>query len=169
MRFFRGRGILVMMLVLASSLLTSACGFKLRGDVEIPAQLNPMFIKARGASPVRNAMVERLRGTQVELAANPQDARVIIRINNESRSTRVVALDSSGKALARELHYHVTFDVVAPDGKRLVQPQTLDLVRSYNDADVAVLGKQSEANLIYEDMIRESANRILGQLRMLLL
>ena len=162
-------GFFVMILALSGILLTSACGFKLRGDVEIPAELNPMFIQASGASPVRTSMVEQLRGSQVQLATTPKDARVIIRIERETRGTRVAALDRNGKALGFELHYRVAFDVVGPDRKELLPRQTLDLVRSYDNPDVEVLGKQLEADLIYEDMVREAAGRVLGRLRMVLL
>lgn len=163
------RGYFVMILVLSGVLLASACGFKLRGDVEIPAELNPMYIQAPGSSPVRGAMVEQLRGSQVQLATTPKDARVIIRIERETRGTRVAALDRDGKALSYELHYQVTFDAVDPGGKKLLPLQELDLVRSYDNANVEVLGKQLEADLIYEDLVRESAGRVLGRLRAMLL
>ena len=167
--FFRAQGILVVVLMLAGILLTSACGFKLRGDVEIPDTLNPMFVQAKGGSAVRGAILERLQGSQVRLATEPQDARVIIRISSESRSTRVAALDRNGKALAYELHLHVTFDAVAHDGKQLAPRQSLDLLRTYDNADVLVLGKELEASLIYKDLVRDAANRILGRMRVLLL
>lgn len=154
---------------LATVLLTSSCGFKLRGQVEIPPEINPMFIQSPGESPVGSAIVERLQGSQVRLAARPQDARVIVRIASESRGSRVAAVDRDGKALAYELHYQVSFDAVAPDGKELVPLQTLDVVRSQDNPDVEVLGKQLEADLIYEDLIRDAANRILNRLRAVLL
>jgi len=162
-------GYFVMILALSGVLLTSACGFKLRGDVEIPAELNPMFIQAPGASRVRTAIVDQLGGSQVQLATTPKDARVIIRIKRETRGTRVAALDRDGKALAYELHYQVAFDVVGPGGKELLPVQELDLVRSYDNPNVEVLGKQLEADLIYEDLVREAAGRVLGRLRMVLL
>jgi LPS-assembly lipoprotein len=160
---------LTLAVLLIGALLTSACGFKLRGQVEIPPELNPLFLQAPAGSAVRAAIVEQLQGSQVQLAEKPQDARVVVRITNESRSSRVAAVDRDGKALANELHFRVAFDAVGPDGKQLVSPQTLDVVRSYDNPDVEVLGKQLEADLIYEDMIRDAANRMLNRLRALLL
>lgn len=168
-RSCRLRGLLAAIVVLVSAALTSSCGFKLRGQVEIPAELNPMYIQAPAASPVRGVLVEQLRGSQVRLATQPKDARVILRILSESHSTRVAALDRNGKALAYELHYHLTFDAVAPGGKQLVPLQSLDLLRTYENPDVQVLGKQLEAALIYEDLTADSANQILARLRAVLL
>ena len=90
---------------------------------------------------------------------------MIVRIGKESRTSRVVAVDRDGKALASELYYGVTFDAVSGDGKQLVPKQTIDVVRGYEDPDVEVLGKQLEAELIYADMFSDAANRILHRLR----
>jgi LPS-assembly lipoprotein len=164
-RLVGARIFLAMTVILIGILLTSACGFKLRGQVEIPPELNPMSIQTQRGSPVRDALVEQLQGSQVQLAERPQDARVIIRLSNEARGSRVVAVDRNGKALAYELHYQVSFDAVAPDGKQLLPSQTIDVARTQNNPNVDVLGEQLESDLIYEDMIRDAANRILGRLR----
>ncbi len=168
-RFVSARVFLAMTLVTAAVLLTSACGFKLRGQVDIPAELNPMYFQAQGESRVKSAILQDLQGSQVQLAATPADARVIVRITNEVLGSRVVAVDRGGKALAYELHYQVTFDAVAPDGKELASPQTLNVVRSQDNPNVQVLGEELESNLIYDDMARDAANRILARLRAVLL
>ena len=63
-------GVYPRLLVLAwlgVALVISGCGFKLRGEVDVPPELNPMYIQASGASPVAQALRDRLRGTQVRL------------------------------------------------------------------------------------------------------
>jgi len=148
--------------------LLSACGFKLRGTVEIPPELNPMYLQG-GGGPLNRAILQRLGYSEVRLAPRPQDARVTVRILRESRSSRVIAVDRNGKVLARELYYRVSFDAVGKDGKELVPAQNLDLVRTYDNPDVEVLGKQLEADLIYEDLAQDAADRILDRLRAALL
>jgi len=152
-------------LLLAALLVTSACGFKLRGEVEIPSEFSPVFVEAHHGSAVGNEIVRQLQSSQVQLAAGPRQAHIIIRISKERRSSRVVAVDRGGKVLARELHYSLTFDAVAPDGRQLVPHQSLNLVRSYEDPGAEVLGKQSESELIFADMFSEAADRLLSRLR----
>jgi LPS-assembly lipoprotein len=55
------------------------------------------------------------------------EAKLILRILSESRSSRVVAVDSGGRVLAYELHYLVSYDAVMPDGTQKVPGQMLDL------------------------------------------
>jgi len=162
------RGLFAMGLLLAVLLATNACGFRLRGTVEISAGLGPVFVQPRHGSPVGNEIVQQLEGSRVQLAAGPRLARTIIRISNERSASRVVAVDRGGKVLARELHYGLTFDAVTPDGEQLVPQQSFNLVRSYEDPGIEMLGKQSESELIYADMFSDAADRILTRLRVAL-
>jgi LPS-assembly lipoprotein len=146
-------------------LVLAGCGFHLRGALPIPSSLNPMYIQAPSGSPVRAALVDSLQGSQVRLAPAPKDARIVLRISNESRSSRVVAVDRNGLVLAYELHLRVAFDAVNAKGREIVPQSTLDLVRTYNNPDVQVLGKQLESDLIYEDLVRDAADRILFRLQ----
>jgi LPS-assembly lipoprotein len=143
----------------------TGCGFKLRGAVDIPPDLNPLFIEAAGNSPVAAAIRDRLRGTQVHLAAHAKEAKLILRILSEQRKSRVVAVDRQGKVLSYELYYLVAFDAVGPDGKSRLARQNLELVRGFDNPDAEVLGKQLEGELLYQDMIDDAADRVLIRLR----
>lgn len=151
--------------LLGLSLSLCSCGFKLRGAVEIPPDLNPLFIQAGGGSPVAQAIRERLRGTQVRLAASAKEAKLVLRILSEQRSSRVVAVDRSGKVLSYELHYWLAFDAIGADGKARLPRQDIDLVRGFDNPDTEVLGKQLESELIYQDLIDDAADRVLIRLR----
>lgn len=141
------------------------CGFKLRGEVEVPPDLNPLFIQAGGGSPVAQAIRERLRGTQVRLATNPKEAKLVLRILSEQRASRVVAVDRSGRVLSYELYYRLAFDAVGADGQSRLPRQDIDLVRGFDNPDVEVLGKQLEGELIYQDLIDDAAERVLIRMR----
>lgn len=156
-------------LLLLALIAQSGCGFRLRGSVEIPPELNPIFIEAPGGSPVRRAFDDRLAGSAVVLAATPAEARLIVRILSEERSSRVAAVDANGKVLAYELHYLIQFDAVGPDGVQRVPPQTLDLIRNFDNPEVEVLGKQLEEALLYQDFAADAADRILMRLRAVLI
>jgi len=147
----------------------AACGFKLRGAVEIPPQFNPMFIETKGGASVRAAMLQRLEGSQVRHAASAKEARVVVRILSESRYSRVAAVDRNNKVVASELFLAVSFDAIDAKGRQLVDKQTLSLSRTYENPDVEVLGKELEADLIYEDLAQDAAERILDRLRAALL
>ena len=161
---------LMRLLTLAMSLLLLAgCGFHLRGRVEIPPALNPIYIQAASGSPVQQAIKDLLAGSDVRLTGKASEAKLTLRILSENRASRVAAVDSNGKTLAYELHYIVRFDAVAPGGVQKVPPQTMDLVRNFDNPDVEVLGKQLEEEMIYQDFATDAADRILMRLRAVLI
>jgi LPS-assembly lipoprotein len=167
----RGRGVAVSRLLptllptLILALLASAgCGFQLRGAVEIPADLSPLYIQSGGA--IGGAIESRLTGSGVTLTSVPAEAGLILRILSQSRSSRVVALDIDGKALAYLLIYRVAFDAQDAAGNELVPRQSFGLERTFDDnPDVAVLGKALESDIIYQDLASDAADQVLLRLR----
>jgi LPS-assembly lipoprotein len=75
-------------------------------------------------------------------------------------------VDRNGKALAYMLTYWVRFAAEDRDGRQLIAPTDLTLERTFDDnPDVAVLGKQEEADMIYADMAEDAADQLLLRLR----
>jgi LPS-assembly lipoprotein len=77
----------------------------------------------------------------------------------------VRAVDQRGKVIDYELTYKVSFDVQDAEGKELVSPQAITLVRTQVDPGVEVLGKQEEQTLFFSDMQREMVGRILRRVK----
>ncbi|NEV62044.1 LPS assembly lipoprotein LptE [Thiorhodococcus minor] len=154
--------------VVAAILFAAGCGFQLRGSVEVPPEYNPIFVQSVGGSTVRSAIEDLLVGSKVRLTEDRGEAKLVLRILSEQRSSRVAAVDANGKTLAYELHYVVRFDALDASGQQRVPPQTLDLQRNFDNPDVEVLGKQLEEELIYEDFATDAADRILMRLRAVL-
>lgn len=152
------------LLLLVSISLIAGCGFHLRGAITIPAGLEPVFIQSGG--PIGQAIEQRLQGSGVPVTSVVSQAGLVLRILGQSRSSRVVAVDRFGKALAYALELRVRFDAVDATGTPLISPQAISLERTFDDnPDVAVLGKQLESEIIYQDLIGDAADQVLMRLR----
>lgn len=153
-----------LLLITGLALLLTGCGFHLRGAVDIPPDLEPVYIQSGGL--VGQAIGERLRGSGVSVTQVATKAGLILRFFGQSRSSRVVAVDREGKALAYTLEFRVGFDAVDASGQQLIPEQRLTLERTFDDnPDVAVLGKQLESDIIYQDMADDAADQALLRLR----
>jgi LPS-assembly lipoprotein len=145
-------------------LVLGGCGFHLRGSVDLPPDLSPLYVQAGGA--VGTAIQDRLPGSGVQTTRNPADAGLTLRILSESRDSRVVALDQSGKALAYMLTYRVRFEAQDGAGNLVMPSQMITLDRTFDDnPDVSVLGKQQESDIIYQDLVSDAADQVLLRLR----
>ena len=143
---------------------SGGCGFQLRGAVDIPQEYTPVFIQSAGA--VGEVIAQRLQDSGLAVTTSPRQAGLVLRLLSQRRDSRIVAVDRDGKALAYELAYTVRFDAQGPGGAELLPVQSLRAVRTFDDnPDVAVLGKQLESEIIYQDMVADVADRILLRLR----
>lgn len=153
-----------LLLTLICALMIAGCGYRLRGVVDIPPGLEPVYIQTGGL--VGQAVDDRLQGSGVPVTGVAKEAGLILRILDQSRGSRVVAVDRGGKALAFALELRVRFDAVDASGEPLIPPQSLTLERTFDDnPDVAVLGKQLESDIIYQDLAGDAADQVLLRLR----
>lgn len=145
--------------------LVTACGFQLRGAVDIPSQFSPVFVDAPPSSAVGALIRDRLQMSGVKLASSAKEGRALVRILAERRHVRVGALDRNGKVIASEIFLQVRFEARDASGKTLVEASGLELSRIFENPDVEVLGKQMEAEVLYGEMSQDIATQILAMLR----
>lgn len=153
-----GRGVVTGLLLLV----LTACGFHLRGQLDLPPALASTYIESNGAD---SNLIKRLRssllGNGVVVTAHRSEATAILRILRDSYDRRVLSVGGGRKIREYEIHYAVQFELVELGGDPLVAPQTVELFRDYTYDEDDILGKQGEEASIRKDMIREAGDRIL--------
>lgn len=147
------------------ALLTSGCGFQLRGATEVPPELSPIYVQADGSSQIRRPLHIALGAGGAEVTESREQAGTVIRILEESQDSRVNAVNNQGKIIANELLYLVTFDAVKADGTQLAKRQTIRLAREHINPEDDVIARDEEAGLIRRDMAEDMADRILRRLK----
>ena len=151
-------GIIVILLVLS----LQGCGFHLKGQQSLSPVLASLEVQGG------DQLARLIRGQLAELKAGagpkPDASSARLHILSEHFSRRVLSLDSAGKAIEYELTYHASYWVDGADGKPLIETQNNQMSRSYYSSGEEELGRQGEADLIRQDMIRTMADRILRQL-----
>lgn len=155
-------------LVLVSSLVLSlsACGFKLRGAIELPAQFQRIFV----AGSANSTLVRDLRDTlaySAEVVESRSEADVILNILREESKTRTLSVGSDGKIREAELQYSIIYSLTTPDGKVLLDKTSLLMVRDFINDENDVIGRSNESAVIQRDLKRDAAQQILNRLQTL--
>ncbi|RLA23922.1 MAG: lipoprotein B transmembrane [Gammaproteobacteria bacterium] len=151
------------------SLLLTACGFHLRGPVELPLEYRSVYVEEKGGlGLLKRELTEQLGYSTAAVAVEKAKADVIIRILSESRDTRTLSLSRGGKSIQLELTYLVHFDVLDSEGNVLLADQKLEMVRDYYNDQTDVIGKSNEQALIYKEMESRMANLLLRRVRAVL-
>lgn len=151
--------------VLALLGLLPACGFHLRGGVELPAVLESTYLQSRDRySGMAAELRIELQAAGAELTEQRDDATGVVNILEERSQRRVLSVGSAGRASEFELFEEVRFAVEDPEGNVLLQPQTLKMTRDLVFDDTQLLGKVSEAEVIRRQMQRDLARQILTRI-----
>lgn len=153
-------------LVLASSLMLSACGFKLRGTIlggDLP--FKSIYIAASETSTLGGELRRYIRGSgELVIKDRPEDAEAILEIVSELRNKVILSLNSQGRVREYVLNYQVTVRVRNNAGIEYMSPTTILLKRdlSYNESQV--LAKEAEEAMLYRDMQSDLVQQILRRI-----
>jgi len=155
---------LVFLCALCISLVS--CGFKLRGAVVLPADLQKMFVAGSINSDLVRDLKDSLRYS-VTVVKQQADADAILSIVQEESTNRTLSVDSNGRIREAELQYSVTYNVIKANGDVVIANETLLLARDYINDENDVIGRTNESNVITRDLKRDAAQQILRRLHAL--
>ncbi len=151
--------------------LLSACGFHLRGPVELSAEITPIFIEQSGGDNVLNRELRKLlsQSGKEHLTQIKNEAKAVLDIVSAKQKKRVVAVDNRGRARQYDLSYVLRYRLT---GKNIPQVDNdnvsvLNLRRSLNFDPDNVLAISHEVENLYDDMRKDSARLILQRLQTL--
>jgi LPS-assembly lipoprotein len=89
-----------------------------------------------------------------------------VRLGNERFDRRVLSVDPrTGKVREFELGYAVDLNVTHRDGRSLIGPDTVTLLRDYVFDETAAISEFEEENLLREEMRKDAAEAILRRLQ----
>ncbi len=141
----------------------TACGFHLRGSVQLPPELAEMAL--RDASPATDILPELRRALKNENIRLSETAPLVLQLKAEQYGKRVLSVDSSGRAQEYGLSYTVRFSMKGNDGAVWLTEQAVTESRDLRFDANAVLGTASEERLLKTEMRRDAVLQILRRLQ----
>ncbi|UCD69309.1 MAG: hypothetical protein JSW48_04305 [Betaproteobacteria bacterium] len=156
-----------LLMLVSISLLLTGCGFKLRGQADLPFER--IHVETDGFSLFAAELMRVLQSSNaVEVVDGAEEAQVVLKVLNEQREKRILSLQSSGSVSEFLFVYRVSYRVMDSNRKDLVAPGEILLRRAMQYDDTAILGKQSEEELLFRDMQSEAVQQMLRRLSVVL-
>jgi LPS-assembly lipoprotein len=151
------------------ALLIAGCGFKLRGEADLPPELAKTYINSNrppGAPPssLGRTLNDLLVANGVEVTKTPQGATAIIELLDERIRRRIVASDSIGDTREYTFTLEVDYRVAMPNGRPLLAMDTIRLSRDIIYAESEVLGRQEGEAITLREMESSAAQAIVRRL-----
>ena len=153
--------------ILGMAFLLSACGYHLRGALELPAGLKNVYLEG-GSGQLQEQFNSAMKTSSVGIASSPETAGMIVRIFNEDNQRRILSLSSTGTANDFELEYRFDYELVDSKNKVLMPRQSVEIKREYYNDQVAVIAKGNEEAVIRNEMYQQAVRSIVNRARVAL-
>ncbi|MCK5190464.1 MAG: hypothetical protein KAI44_06215 [Methylococcales bacterium] len=154
-------------LILITLLFISACGYHLRGSIDLPESLKNVYLQ--GASgQLGKEFKKTLRSSDGKLVDKVDEAGIVVKVTKETMRRRVLSISSTGRANEYELYYLLNFILLDAKGNELSKTQVIEIHKDYFDNQEQVLGKNIEEQVIRTEMYRQAVNAIFNRSRVAL-
>ncbi len=150
-------------LTLLLLLVLTACGFHLRGAVQLSPALAEMTL--RDARPATDVAPELRRALKSEGIRLSDSASLVLQVKAERYGKRVLSVNSSGGAQEYGLSYSVSFSLTGEAGAPWLAEQTVTVTRDLRFDANAVLGTGNEETQLKTEMRRDAVLQILRRLQ----
>jgi LPS-assembly lipoprotein len=161
----KNRKLLAWTLVLLLLGQLSACGFRLRGQIDVPEELKLVHIVGSAEfAPLTLELKKVLQRSGTRVLPSTAEAESIITISNEQLRKRVLSVDAQGRAAEYELIYTLNFTVTKTDAQVIVPDQKIELSRDYRFDPDNVLAKDAEEAQIRKDMISFAVRQMMRRI-----
>jgi len=148
-------------------LFISACGYHLRGTIDLPEGLKRIYMQ--GASGTLYKTMQRtLKSSGGEMVTSVEQAGIVVQVIKEKMDRRVLSLSSSGRANEYEIIYTLNFNFLDAEGMMLSEKQKIEISKDYFNDQEEVLGKDNEEQVIREEMYRTAVQSIVNRARVVL-
>ena len=157
----------VRLLLIYFLLLTTACGFHLRGSQTTKINVDNIFII--GGSALAEEVKSQFLNAGASFAASSQDASYVITLKESRFEKSVLSVSpTTGKVEEYQVVFQAKMDAIRADGTYIIENEKIMVIRDFAFDENAVLGEFSEESIIQEDLVRHAANQVLRRLQALL-
>ncbi len=160
---YRRYFLMILSCLLAVTVL-NACGFKLRGSLDLSEDLSPIYLQQNSLFELGRQIKPLLLTNNVEITENAAEASAQLTLISESKERRVLSVDSNGQAREYLLTYKANFAIkikALHGNKERNIEDSISISRSLLFDQDAVLAVSNETEVLYKDMQRNAARLIL--------
>src|SRR5262245_4808424 len=151
-------------ILLAATLLLSACGFHLRGQATLPFET--LYVQANVGSPFALQLRRAVQsGSSTRITDKAAGSEAVLQILNELQEKEILSLGSGGRVREFQLRYRVQFRLTDEKNREHIPATEIVLKRDYSFNDEQVLSKESEEALLYRDMRSDAVYQMVRRLQ----
>lgn len=147
-----------------AAIIFSACGFQLRGKIELPPEMSSVYIQSTNLR-LAGRLGRALNTSGASIVSDRKKASAILTIYQIKNSRGVRSVGGTGRVREFSLTYQVDFGIKDASGKVLMKRQSASLVREFSFNEAQVVGKSVEEAIIKDEMSRQMISELLRRVQ----
>jgi LPS-assembly lipoprotein len=141
------------------------CGFHLRGEVRLSADLGRVHVQATDPfSPLKHDLEAALQRAGARVEPAPGDGIAEISLNAVSLAPIVRSVGANAFVNEFSMVYHVELEIADASGKTLLPKQVIERSRVYTFDQTQAIGTSVEQEEIKKEMEREMVEAVLRKI-----
>lgn len=149
--------------LLAVAGLLAGCGFRLQGEVEVPAEMERTYIETADRFSLFYRELRRdMMAAGVTVVDSPADATATLTIAADETGQRVLSVSARNVPTEFEVFYSIRYMLTTPE-RNLLELQELTLTRDYIYDETLVLGKAREEEALRQAIVDDLVRILLKQ------
>lgn len=149
-------------IILIVTLLTTACGYHLRGAYDLPKEMKTIFLQG-GSPALRDQLNSVLKSSSGKLASSPEKADIVLKVFKDGIERRVLSLSERGRSNEIELDGHLEFELLDSKNRMLVPREPVEFRREYFNDQQDVIAKDNEETVIRNEMYQQVVRTIINR------
>ncbi len=147
-------------------LMLSACGWRLRGSVELPENMqNINLILLQQDYEFEQRLQKSLQSAGANLVNGRETADISITVISLKRDRKSIAVDSQGRSVNKEIVHSLTYNLQDHDGEMLAEQAKVKVLRIYRYHPDNVLGMEREEQKIDSDLLDELVVSLINRVK----
>lgn len=143
----------------------TACGFHLRGHIDMPKWFNDVYIMTQqGDRTLVSTLETYFKAYQIDLNPRPDEARYWLVIQKIEQKQEISSVGTSSNPRQYLLLYTVDFLLQERKGKIVLPTSQVTVTRQLTVNSNRILGSNEEATLLIKEMQRDAAMLILNKI-----
>lgn len=146
------------------TLCLSACGWHIRGSLDMPKQLSNLYVSASDSKgPLITDLRQLLKTNRVSLVEKAADANYSLNILDETKDRRTAGVGGDELSSAYEITLKANYEIHLKNSNQTVKASAIS-VRNFNYNTSAINSATQEELLLDQEMRRDLAQQILRRL-----